>query len=243
VSNEIDDFWVFIDVQRASIPEPVDSHESLLRSAHDGLDGGIAIQYSKYYSDLFESLNKIEIWEACSLIAGAPCGDDSFSYFRNWVIWQGEEVTSAMLLEPETLLDLARAKKISLSDPFVESLSMLSVHGARDANIPLSQTDFMGEWNWQESSAEKISQRLPRLWAVYGGSFFWAPQQQPPASHEVSVDGLGILNVGDSVNHKSYGAGTIVTFPIPGSPVALIRFADAERGMHIDAKLFSRISL
>ena len=243
MSNTINDFWAFIDAQRALIPEPVDSNESRLREAHDRLGESISIEYSRYYADLFESLNRIEVWEACSLVTGTPCGDDSFSYFRNWVIWQGKELTSEILLDPDTLLDFIRARKISLVHPFIESLSMLSVHGGRDANIPLSQTDFIEAWNWQESSPEKISQHLPRLWAIYGDSFSWEPQQPLPVSDEVAVDGLGILKVGDSVNHKSYGAGTIVTFPIPGSPVALIRFADAERGMRIDAKLFSKITL
>lgn len=47
-----------------------------------------------------------DLWAAADIIM-AGCGDDSFDYFRAWLIGQGEETFRAVLEDPDALAEFA----------------------------------------------------------------------------------------------------------------------------------------
>jgi len=235
----MNEFWTFIDVQRELIPIPVDSYEDRLNLAVKALGSAELKVCRTEYATALDRLNKIEIWEACSLLSGVPCGDSSFLYFRNWIVWQGRSFVESIASNADDLLPLAEQRGIGLSEPFIESLDLLSKAGNGFFEIP-SASDFQERWNWQDSSAGKIAVDLPKLWAVYGQSFQWE-LPAPPSSQEEEIPGLGLLRVGDVVRHLfGYGVGTIVSFPIAGSSIAAIDFANEQKTMHIASQYFER---
>lgn len=61
--------------------------------------------FDKTLHDLMGRSYTNELWAACYILNGG-CSDDSFDYFRAWLIAQGKEVYDNALRDPETLADL-----------------------------------------------------------------------------------------------------------------------------------------
>ena len=197
------------------------------------------IAYGREYWTALNELDKMESWEAISLLLGTYCGDDSFLYFRNWVIWQGRDIKDLFVKDPDSLLKLAHQNQLPISEPFVECLTALNAYNQGSTASRLA-TEFNPKWNWQESSLQTIASHLPSLWSVYGESFKerLAP---PPSSQEEFIEGLGTLGVGDKVRHLvGFGVGVIQGFPVAGRDLALIEFEDQERCMGITSEFFER---
>ena len=233
------DFWRFIDQQRLGIPAPVDSHEELFLAAIDALDKDVRVAYSRAYRTALDELDRIEAWEATSLLLGTHCGDDSFLYFRNWVIWQGREIKDLFVENPDSLLKLADRNQLPISDPFVECLTALNAYDqGNTGSRPMPELD--PKWTWQDSSSQTIAKHLPSLWSVYGKAFK-ERLPQSPSSQEEFIEGLGTLRVGDKVRHLvGYGVGVIKGFPIAGRDLAVIEFEDQERCMGVSSEFFER---
>jgi hypothetical protein len=233
------DFWRFIDQQRRAIPAPVDSHEDLFLAAIDTLGKDVRVAYGCEYRAALNELDKMEAWEAISLLRGTYCGDDSFLYFRNWVIWQGREIKDLFVKDPDGLLKLVDQHQLPISDPFVECLTAFNAYSQASTDNRLA-TEFNPKWNWQESSSQTIANHLPSLWSVYGESFKEC-LLPPPSSREEFISGLGTLRVGDKVRHLvGFGVGVIKGFPIAGRDLAFIEFEDQERCMGITREFFER---
>jgi hypothetical protein len=226
-------FWDFIELCRSRVDEPLDEHEEALSRIWRGLPQASRSAISQEYKRLLDSLDSQLQWEACSLIAGARCGDDSFLYFRNWVLWQGKGFFEAVFESPDSLATLER----DLGSPFIESLSQIW-----DEVAPADSVDdtFSPKWDWKNSSPSSISEHLPKLWQSYGQDFQW-DSPPPKSSDEVEIHELGVLRVGDKVLHKhGYGVGRIKDFPVAGRSIAIIQFEDAQRTMDIDSFGFER---
>lgn len=235
----MNDLWEFVDQQRALIPEPIDRHEDQLNAEFHKLEVGLQKKISNGYFDALKLLNSINIWEACSLIVGMPCGDDSFLYFRNWIIWHGQALMLAVINNPDDLASVIAEKNIKLSNPFVEALGFFSECNSNVSSDFLNE-EFSNKWDSKTSSSYQISQKLPKLWALYGEKFSW---DLPPSigCDSVSITGLGIVKKGEKVRHlKGYGVGIVVEFPIAGRSVAVIDFSDGRRTIDISAEWFSK---
>lgn len=232
----------FID-ERKSIARLVDEEIRRLPAAEALLVRGA-------YIDLFHRADQLLLWEACSLLVHAPVGDDSFEYFRNWLMWQGREVFERALKEPDSIADLVRGGRDETENPFVEELSSLAEMQQDDqrasrCRAPISRGSFLSKWSWQDASTSQMSNDLPQLWELLGQDFSTAGSQssgEKAASREsCTVPGIGRISIGDSITHRfGFGMGVVVAFPIPEHATATIEFADGRRTMRISAKHFSR---
>jgi hypothetical protein len=236
----MNEFWTFIEAQRALIFIPVDLHEDELNHAINSLGPSELAACRTGYAAALDCLDRLEIWEAGSLLVGSPIGDSSYLHFRNWLIWQGRSFAESIASDADHLLHLAEQSDACLSDPFVECLHLLQEPGGSCSTEILPVSSFDEKWNWQDSSAAKIAGDLPKLWAAYGTAFQW---ELPPSllSAEEEVPGIGLLRVGDAVRHLfGYGVGTIVSFPVAGTSIGTIDFATEQRTMHISRQFFER---
>ena len=86
------------------------------------------IAYGRENWTALNELDKMESWEAISLLLGTYCGDASFLYFRNWVIWQGRDIKDLFVKDPDSLLKLAHQNQLPISEPFVECLTALNAY-------------------------------------------------------------------------------------------------------------------
>lgn len=65
------------------------------------------IAFDNRFRELMGNSYNYELWGAIYIINGG-CGDDSFDYFRSWMIAQGKDFYFKTLEHPETLIDLNR---------------------------------------------------------------------------------------------------------------------------------------
>ena len=58
------------------------------------------------YMDAYKDLAfRYGLWDAAKIFRVDGCSDDSFSYFRSWLIVQGKDVYMAALADPDSLAD------------------------------------------------------------------------------------------------------------------------------------------
>lgn len=62
------------------------------------------IDYSIHFETCYRETYNSDLWGAAYIIMGG-CSDDSFDYFRGWLIAQGEQVYKKVLVDPEYLAE------------------------------------------------------------------------------------------------------------------------------------------
>lgn len=121
------------------------------------------------------------LWGAAYIIMGG-CSDDSFDYFRGWLLFQGKEVYEACIEDPELLIPVLE----NLSEYDVPNIEELSLYfgytvyvektGDEDdtyftlyhvlSNQEFDEIDI--EFDWNEDDEEGLKKMFPRLWEMYG---------------------------------------------------------------------------
>jgi hypothetical protein len=197
----------------------------------------------KEYSSLMGDADTLLLWEACSLVSGRPQSDDSFEYFRNWILFGGEEFYLASVATPDSLEELCRKNGRSLESPFFEGLSVLGQELSLSSipEGPLTQEFFhKREWNWADSSDLQIAEHLPKLWNIWGSSFRWeAETDQSDTTASFEAPGLGVIRVGDRVRHKfGLGEGVVVEILVADAALAKIQFPAEEKPFRITSAHF-----
>lgn len=121
------------------------------------------------------------LWAAAYIIMGG-CSDDSFDYFRGWLLFQGKEVYEACIEDPELLIPAL--ENLSEYDvPNIEELSLyfgFTVYAEKTGDEDdtyftlyhvLSNQEFDEidiEFDWDEDDEEGLKKMFPRLWEMYG---------------------------------------------------------------------------
>lgn len=198
------------------------------------------------YLRVSRHLDRTIIYLAGSLIRGRKLGDDSFSDFRNWLIWCGLEIVEVAIISTDELYKRLIAENFSASAPYCENLSELGTWASqsRSAKKPLSLEDFLGEndeWLNKPLTAELLEKKLPKLWNQFGKGFEFLQNSGLPDLAEVYVDGLGLFRIGDKVYHKKgYGEGEILRI-LGNEGLAFIRFAHEEKTFWLDPRFIERV--
>lgn len=121
------------------------------------------------------------LWAAAYIIMGG-CSDDSFDYFRGWLLYQGKETYEACIEDPERLIPVL--ENLSEYDvPNIEELSLYfgyTVYAEKtgDENDTyftlyhvLSNEKFDDidiEFGWNEDDEDGLKKMFPKLWEIYG---------------------------------------------------------------------------
>lgn len=108
------------------------------------------------------------------------CSDDSFDYFRAWLIYQGKDIFEAALTNPETLIPVFA--QIEPGDvPELEELLYIAdrayeekTGGDADEYFNLYSQLKDGpygfpeiEFDWDDDD-DSLERKFPRLWELYG---------------------------------------------------------------------------
>jgi hypothetical protein len=227
----------------ATLASTTDSLDTLVRAQPRSRRATIA----EGYCALQREADRLIVWEACSLFLGGTASDDSFEYFKNWLIWGGPRFFADAISKVDALADLCDIHGVDLSSPFFEPLGVLGSYSGASARrgMPNQRLEF-GEfaartWSWMDSSPAKIAADLPRLWSRYAHRFSWDP---PALPHVASFDapGLGVIQVGHRVRHKfGYGEGVITEVLVADTALATIKFADDSRPFRVTSDYFELI--
>ena len=100
----LDDFWMHIEDAKRDAPS-AEIVPRLLTRRLSQLPENEIIDFSNHFRDCLNRSNDGCLWVAASVMMGG-CGDDSFDYFRGWLIAQGQKVFEAVLADPDSMAEL-----------------------------------------------------------------------------------------------------------------------------------------
>ena len=166
-------FWELMDSTRPKNGD-VEKHLAQLRKALSRLDAGDLLDFEKITAELFHESYDARLWDVVSILCGGGCGDDSFDYFRGWLIMQGKEKFDRVLKQPERIPEWFPSGQIDFADGF----GSLAVR-AFEENYP--DRDFYAEYDGPEGpgelkgelwrTEEELQSRYPELWDKYLGQY------------------------------------------------------------------------
>jgi Protein of unknown function (DUF4240) len=118
------------------------------------------VAFARRCSQLYAESRTWQLWGAASLIHdGAP--DDTFDYFRSWLIGRGREVYESAMRDPDTLADVASPEAI---DDTVYAAGEIAYEAATQSEIP----DYSTVWpdldkgiDFEDSDV--MAEQYPRL--------------------------------------------------------------------------------
>jgi hypothetical protein len=158
-------FWSLIDEARAGASSSARPEKlaDVLAPLNDDEVSGFC---EKYYEKICD-LNQWRLWGAGFVIAGGM-SDDSFHYFRSWIIGKGESVFDIAMKEPGELGS-------HVDDPEVDNelleyvaLTILDKRGIkgdpRDRSARRADEDPVGE----PFDEDNVSGAFPKLTALFG---------------------------------------------------------------------------
>lgn len=177
VLDERGTFWRLIELSRkGSEGDPYVQLENL-RQRLSKLSEDELRSFDRIFWELMDESYRADLWGAAYIIKGG-CSDDSFDYFRGWLIMQGEKPFTEALSDPDGLAPRARRDR-ELGSEF-EFEDILGVAGAifeartgrSDFNQdqPTRQPDLIGDleaWSDVDSTGENARRLYPRLCKLF----------------------------------------------------------------------------
>lgn len=168
-------YWELIEQARDAVPdgdcdEKADAFVTAL--AEHGADE-IADAWLRH-RELMHDAYSWDVWGAISLLLGG-CSDDSFDYFRSWLILQGREAFDAVIDDPDSLVDLVPDGELDENAyeceelegaPFVAYEEVTGEQMPLHRDIP-DEPDLGEEFDFDDD--EEMKRRYPRLWARVNG--------------------------------------------------------------------------
>ncbi|MEU7030297.1 DUF4240 domain-containing protein [Streptomyces sp. NPDC015232] len=99
------EFWEIIDSTRERAEGDPEEHADLLVERLSRLDPDSVVDFARHFEARYNRAFTWELWGAAAvLLDGAP--DDTFDWFRCWLIGQGREVFEGAVHDPDALAEL-----------------------------------------------------------------------------------------------------------------------------------------
>ena len=100
-------FWKLVDkAGRTSEDDPEQQLEELT-TLLEALPTEEIVEFHYVFCSFFHSSYTWPLWGAAYIIGGG-CSDDSFDYFRGWLISRGEKVFAAAVADPDQLASMIK---------------------------------------------------------------------------------------------------------------------------------------
>ena len=100
---DITRFWELIEKSRKGAEE-CEEHAEALTSLLSKLKLTQIVEFQKHFTRCLDDAYRWDLWAVAYIIHGG-CSDDSFEYFRCWLIGQGRKYYEAALASPEKAAD------------------------------------------------------------------------------------------------------------------------------------------
>ncbi len=139
------------------------------------------VAFDTHMHRLLTASHTSHLWAAAYIIMGG-CSDDSFDYFRGWLLYQGKETYETCIEDPERLIPVLE----NLSEYDVPEIEELTLYFGQEVYVEktgdeddtyfilyhvLSNAEFEEvdiELDWDEDDEEGLKNMFPKLWEVYG---------------------------------------------------------------------------
>lgn len=171
-------FWELVD---AAHKKGEDRHEQLEwlveRLARKPVSD--IIRFDNHFNRNYIKSYTSDLWAAAWIIMGG-CSDDSFDYFRAWLLFLGREPYEKAIRNPESIIpqleeleeDVPEFEDFlsAATEAFEEKTgqdqdSYLQLYDQLSGDDP-GQPEMVLDWN--EEDEEGLRRKFPRLWELYG---------------------------------------------------------------------------
>lgn len=174
-------FWSIFEPVAAIDGEEIKEQEEVLAEQLSKLSDDELVAFQMTYERLHANAYRWDLWEV-AYHTGGGCSDDSFTYFRNWLIGRGREAYYAVLENPDDLADYPMGDDPMLTAQSVEwDLLPGQIWEERDesrdqdawfeAVPPAEKNDHDSDpagHPFDKSDTEGFRSRFPRLAKMYG---------------------------------------------------------------------------
>lgn len=101
-----DTFWALIQEAKDACGQDNDAWAKYMIDRLVGLGPEQSLMFHTYMYAYKLLAHQYGLWDAAKIFRVDGCSDDSFSYFRSWLIVQGKDVYMAALADPDSLADV-----------------------------------------------------------------------------------------------------------------------------------------
>ena len=161
-------FWEIVDSTREAAGGDPEEHADLLVERLAQLDPEAVIDFARHFETRFLRAFRWDLWAAADIMLGGA-DDESFDYFRCWLIAQGRHVFEGALHSPDDLAELVPA-----FDPDAdgdaedvgyaadEAYEQLTAVRLPDLGLPSREQPEGEPLDFDDENA--LAARFPRLW-------------------------------------------------------------------------------
>ncbi|AQQ52594.1 DUF4240 domain-containing protein [Planococcus lenghuensis] len=180
--SEMDDalFWELIETSRMEADDSEEQVEWLIGKLRKRPVQDI-IRFDWLFNQHYAKSYTSDLW-AAAFIAMGGCSDDSFDYFRAWLISLGKHAYERAVADPESILPFLKAMEAAGEVPELEGLLYVAGQayeektGQDDEQYFELYTELTGdlalnpeiELDWAEDDEEELRTRFPLLWHHFG---------------------------------------------------------------------------
>lgn len=165
------EFWEIVDSTRDAAGGDPDEHADLLVERLTRLDPEAVLDFARHFETRFLRAFRWDLWAAADIMLGGA-DEESFDYFRCWLIAQGRHVFEGALAEPDDLAELAPgfdpdadgdAEDVGYAaDEAYERLTALPLP---ELGLPARESPEGEALDFDDSAA--MAAKLPRLWDAF----------------------------------------------------------------------------
>ncbi|MFD8573026.1 DUF4240 domain-containing protein [Streptomyces sp. NPDC057694] len=99
------EFWEIVDSTREAAEGDPEDHAELLVDRLLQFDPDRVLDFARHFESRYNRAYRWDLWGAAWVLLGGA-SDDSFDFFRCWLIGQGREVFEGALHDPDSLAEL-----------------------------------------------------------------------------------------------------------------------------------------
>ncbi|KPI03851.1 protein of unknown function DUF4240 [Actinobacteria bacterium OK074] len=164
------EFWELVDTTRERAGGDPEDHADLLVERLVRLDPDAVLDFARHFESRYNRAYRWDLWGAAWVLLDGV-GDDTFDFFRCWLIGQGRDVFEGALHDPDSLADLLGEFDADLDDGDGEELGyaadeayeQLTGTVAPDLGLPPAPPEPEGTPLDFENEGV-LAERYPKLW-------------------------------------------------------------------------------
>lgn len=166
------EFWEIVDRTREAADGDPEDHADLLVERLAQLDPDAVVDFARHFETRFARAFHWDLWGAADIMLGGA-DDESFDYFRCWLIGQGRHVFEGALTAPDDLAFLvvefdpeADGDAEDLGYAADEAYEQLTGVRLPDLGLPHQENPEGESFDMDDERA--MAERFPQLWERFG---------------------------------------------------------------------------
>jgi len=134
-------FWTIVESARKAAGTDIDGRVAALAVELDKLSAETIQQFERVYNQMMDRAYRWDLWGAAYLMHNGG-SDDSFCYFCDWLISEGQEVFERALANPDSLADVAKKYNLELDSFSLELFASVAFEVFEAKTGGLLQREF-----------------------------------------------------------------------------------------------------